>query len=82
MHTTFERRCIACRQTNLKQNLIRICRVDGEYIIDSTYKALGRSAYICKNNNCLNKVIDKKLLNRAFKTNLVDIYSKLRGCVE
>jgi len=82
MHTTFERRCIACRQTNLKQNLIRICRVDGEYIIDSTYKALGRSAYICKNNNCLNKVIDKKLLNRAFKTNLEDIYSKLRGCVE
>ena len=82
MHTTYERRCIACRQTNLKQNLIRVCRVSDEYIIDTTYKALGRSAYICKNNACLNKVIDKKLLNRAFKTNLQDIYSKLRGCVE
>lgn len=82
MHTTYERRCIACRQVNLKQNLIRVCRVDGEYVIDTTYKALGRSAYICKNNACLSKVIDKKLLNRAFKTNLEDIYSKLRGCVE
>ena len=82
MHITYERRCIACRQTNLKQNLIRVCRVNGEYIIDHTYKAFGRSAYICKNNDCLKKVIDKKLLNRTFKTNLEDIYANLRGCVE
>ncbi|MFQ6724060.1 MAG: YlxR family protein [Clostridia bacterium] len=82
MHTIMTRRCIACRQTNLKQNLIRVCRVDGNYIIDNTYKALGRSAYICKNKACLTKVIDKKLLNRAFKTNLEDIYSNLRGCIE
>ena len=82
MHTTYERRCIACRQTNLKQNLLRVCRVDDNYIIDSTYKALGRSAYICKNKECITKVITKKLLNRAFKTNLEDIYSNLRGYVE
>ena len=82
MHTTYERRCVACRQANLKQNLIRVCRVNGEYIVDTTYKALGRSAYICKNNDCLTKVITKKLLNRAFKTNLEDIYSNLRGYIE
>ena len=81
MHTTYERRCIACRQTNLKQNLIRVCRVDGDYIIDDTHKALGRSAYICKNKECLTKTVEKKLLNRAFKTN-IDIYSKLRGYIE
>ena len=57
MHTTYERRCIACRQTALKQNLIRVCRVNDEYIIDNTYKALGRSAYICKNNECLKKLV-------------------------
>ena len=82
MHTTYERRCVACRQTNLKQNLIRVCRVNDKYIIDNTYKALGRSAYICKNNTCLSKVIDKKLLNRSFKTNLEEIYSNLRGYIE
>ena len=82
MHTTYERRCIACRQTNLKQNLIRVCRVNNEYFIDTTYKALGRSAYICNDKQCLKKVIDKKLLNRSFKTNLEEIYSKLRGYVE
>ena len=73
MHTTYERKCVACRQTNLKQNLIRVCRVGADYIVDTTYKALGRSAYICKNNDCLTKVITKKLLNRAFKTNLEEI---------
>ena len=82
MHTTYERRCIACRQTNLKQNLIRVCRVGDDYVIDHTHKLNGRSAYICKNNECLKKVIDKKLLNRSFKTNLQDIYDNLRGCIE
>ena len=82
MHITYERRCIACRQTNLKQNMLRVCRVGQEYIIDEHYKANGRSAYMCKNNDCINKVIDKKLLNRAFKTNLEQIYSNLRGYIE
>ncbi len=81
MHTTYERRCVACRQTNLKQNLIRVCRVNNEYVIDLN-KLNGRSAYICNNADCLKKVVDKKLLNRAFKTNLEDIYSKLRGYIE
>ena len=82
MHTIKIRRCIACRRTNLKQNLIRVCRVNGEYIIDHTHKLNGRSAYICNEKDCINKVIDKKLLNRAFKTNLEDIYINLRGCIE
>ena len=82
MHVTFERRCVACRQTNLKQNLIRVCRVDNNYIIDESYKVNGRSAYICKNKECITKTIDKKLLNRAFKTNIDDIYVNLRGYVE
>ena len=81
MHTTYERRCVACRQPHLKQEMLRICRVNGEYVVDKTYKLNGRSAYICKNKECLTKTIDKKLLNRAFKTN-VEIYSNLRGYIE
>ena len=82
MHTTYERRCVACRNTNLKQNMIRVCRINGEYVIDDTYKLNGRSAYICKNNQCLNKVVEKKLLNRAFKTELKQVYDNLRGYIE
>ena len=82
MHTTYERRCVACRQAHLKQEMIRVCRVGEEYVIDDTYKLNGRSAYICKNADCINKVINKKGLNRAFKTDLNEIYDKLRGCIE
>lgn len=82
MHIVGTRRCVACRQTNLKQNLIRVCRVDDKFVIDPTHKLNGRSAYICNNTDCLTKVIDKKLLNRSFKTNLEDIYSNLRGYIE
>ncbi len=82
MHTTYQRRCVACRKADLKQNMICVCHVGEEYVIDLTYKLNGRSAYICKNNDCITKVINKKGLNRAFKTNLEEIYSKLRGCIE
>lgn len=82
MHTTYERRCVACRKADLKQNMVRVCRIGEEYVIDNSYKLNGRSAYICKNNECITKVIDKKMLNRAFKTNLSEIYDKLRGSIE
>ena len=82
MHTTYERRCVACRQPRLKQNMIRVCRMGEQYIIDTSYKLNGRSAYICKNADCINKTINKKCLNRSFKTDLSEIYDKLRGCIE
>lgn len=82
MHITYERRCVACRQPHLKQEMLRIVRVNDQYTIDNTYKLNGRSAYICKNNQCITKCVDKKLLNRAFKTNLEQIYSNLRGYIE
>ena len=82
MHTVNMRRCIACRQAKLKHEMLRVCRTNNEYVIDETYKLDGRSAYICKDNGCITKVIDKKGLNRAFKTNLDEIYSKLRGYIE
>lgn len=82
MHTTYQRRCVACRQPHLKQEMVRITKVNGDYVIDETYKLNGRSAYICKNKECITKVIDKKLLNRSFKTNLNEIYSNLRGYIE
>lgn len=82
MHTTYQRRCVACREPHLKQEMLRITKINDDYVIDNTYKLNGRSAYICKNNQCLNKVIDKKLLNRSFKTNLEQIYINLRGYIE
>lgn len=73
-----ERRCVACRQVGNQNDLIRIAKIDGEFVLDKLHKLGGRGAYICNNSNCLNIVIKKHLLNKAFKTNVnSSIYEEL-----
>lgn len=83
MHTTYERRCVACRQPKLKQQMIRICKTADGIDIDYNQKHGGRGAYVCKTADCIGKVIDKKILHKVFKTAIDnEIYSKLRGNIE
>ncbi len=74
------RMCIACRTMQDKHNLIRIVKdKDGNIFVDETGKKNGRGAYVCKNEDCLNKLIKQKSLNKAFKTNIDDdIYKILK----
>ena len=63
--------------------MLRIYKREGNIDIDESQKCGGRGAYICKANTCISKAIDKKLLNRAFKTNVAtEVYDKLRGYIE
>ncbi len=74
-----ERRCVACRQTNNQENLIRVARVNGKFVLDKNHKLGGRGAYICKSEACINSTIKKHLLNRAFKCNVdVSVYEELK----
>ena len=58
--------------------MLRIARINQEYLLDENNKLGGRGAYICKDKMCIGLTIKKKLLNRAFKSNLdVSIYEKL-----
>ncbi len=70
MHIKKERRCVACRMSKQQEEMLRIAKINGEYLLDPNYKLGGRGAYICKSNQCINLTIKKRLLNRAFKTNL------------
>jgi predicted RNA-binding protein YlxR (DUF448 family) len=55
----------------LKKEMTRVVRnADGEIFADPTGKAAGRGAYICGSDECMKKLNDKKLLNRAFSTNV------------
>lgn len=73
-----DRKCIACRQTKNQYEMLRIAKINDELQLDLTYKLGGRGAYVCKNSNCINQVIKKRILNRAFKRDVgADIYSKL-----
>lgn len=74
-----QRMCFICRNTFDKKDLLRLVKnSSGEIFIDSTGKANGRGAYICKNQNCLKTIQKQKVLNRAFKCEFPEsVYLKL-----
>ena len=74
------RMCISCREMKDKKELLRIVKdKENNIFIDQSGKKNGRGAYICKNEECLNKLIKQKSLNKAFKMNIdQEFYSILR----
>lgn len=65
------RMCIACRQMKPKKEMTRVVKTaDGEISADPTGKMAGRGAYICNEEACLKKLNDKKLLHKAFSTDV------------
>lgn len=76
-----QRTCIVCRKSSEKQDFYRIVRTpEGSYDFDATLKKNGRGAYICKDDKCIEKCFNKKMLNKTFKTNIPDeIYEKLKA---
>ena len=77
------RRCMACNEQKEKKELIRIVRSkEGVLDIDLTGKKNGRGAYICKREDCLNKVIKTKRLERVLETKIdEDFYESIRGVI-
>ena len=77
------RMCIACREMKPKQEMTRVVRnADGEISADPTGKAPGRGAYICKNEECLNKVMKSNRLEKVLDVKInQDLYESLRGVI-
>ena len=78
-----ERRCISCNEKKEKNELLRIVRTPEKNIeIDLTGKKNGRGAYICKSEECLNKIIKSKKLERSFEVEIKsDFYEEIRGVI-
>lgn len=78
MHLKQSRRCVACKESKLQSEMLRLTKIDNQIIIDNKNKLGGRGAYVCKNNDCMKLAIKKKLFNRAFKMNIDNsIYEQL-----
>lgn len=75
-----ERKCTGCGQMKPKNELVRIVHTpEGKYIIDSTGKAAGRGAYICRDTGCLDAAVKNHGLERSFRQKISgDIYDSLR----
>ena len=78
-----ERRCIVCNEKKEKIDLLRIVRTPDKNIeVDITGKKNGRGAYICKNENCLDKLIKSKKLEKIFEVEINnEIYESIRGVI-
>lgn len=78
-----QRTCMGCNEKKDKKDLIRVVKSsDGEINIDKSGKMQGRGAYICDKEECLEKAIKTKRIERVFETKIDDeIYEKLRGVI-
>ena len=73
------RMCIACKESKEKKELIRIVKIDEDFTLDFTGKLNGRGAYICNNDDCVQKCIKGKILSKAFKQNISnETYEKIK----
>ena len=78
MHIKQNRKCVACRNCKQQNEMLRIARINNEYVIGKNNTLGGRGAYVCRNKDCVDLTIKKRLLNKSFKTNLENqIYEKL-----
>ena len=73
------RTCIACRSCKPKKDLIRIVKNESNFVLDYNGKMNGRGTYICNNNECFDKLIKFRLLNKCFKQNIPQsVYDALK----
>lgn len=77
------RLCLGCRESKPKRELVRIVRSpEGEFSVDSTGKSPGRGAYICPREECFQKALKTKALERTFQTKIdPHLYEKLEGAL-
>ncbi len=56
-----QRTCIACRTVRNKRELVRIVRTaDNHLQADATGKKAGRGAYLCRQRECWEQVLDSR----------------------
>ena len=83
MKRVVQRMCMGCNAKKDRRDLIRIVvNKNKEVTIDKTGKLEGRGAYICYNEDCLNKAIKTKKLERVFEVKIdEEIYNKIRNVI-
>ncbi|HAC62310.1 MAG TPA: DUF448 domain-containing protein [Cyanothece sp. UBA12306] len=71
------RRCISCRKLALKQDFWRIVRLYPSYEVKLD-QGMGRSAYLCPQESCLDNASKKNRLGRVLKATVPkSIYESL-----
>ena len=61
------RTCIACRNKNHKQELLRIVSKNGDAVLDENQKENSRGIYICNDSKCIAKLLKAKDITKCIK---------------
>ena len=75
------RRCVGCGEHKEKPALLRIVRTpDGEIRFDTTGRAAGRGAYLCKSKKCLARARKTRRLEQNLGVEIPDaVYAALES---
>lgn len=72
------RQCVGCGARRDKVELLRVVNNKNEILVDPRGNLPGRGAYLCPNQECLDKAWENGNLSKALKTDLSDeLYQKL-----
>jgi len=61
------RMCVGCREMKPKRELVRVVRSQTGIAFDKTGKMAGRGAYICPDQECLNRALKAHTLEKALE---------------
>ena len=69
------RQCVSCREEKNKSELIRITKnhLTNEAEINNSNKCHGRSVYVCKNRDCIEKALKKQKIEYSLKVKISEI---------
>lgn len=78
-----QRSCVVCKAQKNKNELLRIVKNKENIIkIDNTGKESGRGAYICYSEECLEKAIKSKKIEKALEIKVEDkIYEEMKNII-
>ena len=81
---TVLRRCVSCRKLLDRQQLLKVTRDHQDGVV--LEGGMGRSAYICPNEACIEDSLRRKRLQKALRcqvpTNVIEVLQKrLNNCI-
>lgn len=63
-----QRTCIACRRKGDQSSFLRVSRLAGRRVVVwEPGREAGRSAYLCRRDDCIEKGLEKDRLTKALK---------------
>ena len=74
------RQCTGCREIKSKKEMIRVLKTpENEIVLDATGRKNGRGAYVCLSQECLEKAVKSRGLERSLKMAVpAEVYEDLK----